>query len=117
VQAELDQFVRFCDSHLRLEDGRPLRVEDFQRRMLADYFAGTTETIILCPKKQGKSTLVGALSLFHLVTTPDAECVIVAASREQAGILFNQAAGFVRRSDWLRERVKLTMRSGTQTPR
>jgi phage terminase large subunit-like protein len=57
------------------------------------------------------------LRLFHLVTTPDAECVIVAASREQAGILFNQAAGFVRRSDWLRERVKLTMRSGTQTPR
>ena len=60
MRAELDQFVRFCESHLRLEDGRPLRVEDFQRRMLADYFAGTTETIILCPKKQGKSTLVGA---------------------------------------------------------
>jgi phage terminase large subunit-like protein len=55
--------------------------------MLADYFAGSTETIILCPKKQGKSTIVGALALFHLVTTPDAECVVVAASREQAGIL------------------------------
>jgi phage terminase large subunit-like protein len=105
-RSEFEQFARFCRRHLRLEDGRPLVVEGFQRRMLADYFAGTTETIILCPKKQGKSTIVAAIALFHLVTTPDAECVIVAASREQAGILFNQAAGFVRRSEWLRERVK-----------
>jgi phage terminase large subunit-like protein len=70
--------------------------------MLRDYFGGTTETIILTPRKQGKSTIVAAIALFHLVTTPDAECVIVAASREQAGILFGQAAGFVRRSEWLR---------------
>lgn len=108
--AELDHFARFCGRHLRLEDGRPLILEPFQRRMLADYFDGTTETIVLCPKKQGKSTIVGALSLFHLVTIPDAECVIVAASREQAAILFGQAAGFVRRSEWLKERVRPTMR-------
>ena len=107
---ELATFAAFCERHLSLEDGRPLRLEPFQRRILTDYFSGATETIILTPKKQGKSTLVGALALFHLVTTPDAECVVVAASREQAGILFNQAAGFVRRSDWLKERIKLTMR-------
>jgi phage terminase large subunit-like protein len=63
--AESRHFTRFCEMHLRLEDGRPLIVESFQRRTLADYFGGTTETIILCPKKQGKSTLVGALNLFH----------------------------------------------------
>jgi len=107
---ELATFAAFCECHLRLEDGRPLVLEPFQRRIFFDYFTGTTETIVLIPKKNGKSTLVGALALFHLVTTPDAECVVVAASREQAGILFSQAAGFVRRSDWLRERVKLTMR-------
>ncbi|MEK6272973.1 MAG: terminase large subunit [Actinomycetota bacterium] len=108
--SELDQFARFCRRHLRLEDGRPLVVEGFQKKMLTDFFAGTTETIILCPKKQGKSTIVAAIALFHLVTTPDAECVVVAASREQAAILFGQAAGFVRRSEWLRERVKPTLR-------
>jgi hypothetical protein len=41
--------------------------------MLVDYVAGTTETIILTPKKQGKSTIVASVDLFHLVTTPDAE--------------------------------------------
>jgi len=35
---------------------------------------------------------------------------VVAASREQAGILFAQAGGFVRRSEWLQARVKPTMR-------
>jgi hypothetical protein len=31
---ELEQFARFCRKHLRLEDGRPLEIEDFQRTML-----------------------------------------------------------------------------------
>ena len=58
----------------------------------------------------------GATLIFRQAATgvtlrrPDAECVVVAASREQAGILFNQAAGFVARSDWLKERVKPTLR-------
>jgi phage terminase large subunit-like protein len=92
-QSELARFTRFCETHLRLEDGRPLIVEDFQKQMLRDYFAGTTETVILVPKKNSKSTSAAAVALFHLVTTPDAECVVVAASREQAGILFTRPEG------------------------
>ena len=104
--AELGAFVRFCAA-LTLEDGTPMALEAFQQRMLADFFAGTVETLILIPKKNGKSTLLGALALFHLVTTPDAECVIGAASRDQATILYDQAAGFVRRSPGLAARVKV----------
>lgn len=66
--------------------------------MLADYFGGATETLILVSKKNGKTTLLAALALHHLLVTPDAECVIAAASRDQAQILLNQARGFVRRS-------------------
>jgi len=55
-KGELARFAHFCEVHLRLEDGRPLVVEDFQKRMLADFFAGTTETVILVPKKNSKST-------------------------------------------------------------
>lgn len=82
-----------------------MALEDYQRTMLGDYFAGTIETLILIPKKNGKSTLLAALALFHLITTPDAECVVGAASRDQATILYDQAAGFVRRSDGLQARV------------
>ena len=82
-----------------------MRLLPFQRTMLRDYFDGATESLILVPKKNSKSTTLAALSLFHLVTTPDAECVIAAASRDQATILYDQAAGFVRRSEGMQLRV------------
>jgi phage terminase large subunit-like protein len=108
---ELRLFEQFC-STLTLEDGRPLQLEAFQREMLSDLFAGCTETLILLPKKNGKTTLTAALALYHLVTTPDAECVIAAASRDQASILYRQAGGFVRKSEWLLERV--VVKKGTK---
>jgi phage terminase large subunit-like protein len=81
-----------------LEDGSAMALESFQRRMLADYFSGTTETLILVSKKNGKSSLLAALALHHLLVTEDAECVIAASSREQATILLRQARGLIRRS-------------------
>jgi hypothetical protein len=41
---------------------------------------------------------MAALALYHLVVTEDAECVIAAASRDQAQIMLRQARGFIRRS-------------------
>lgn len=73
--------------------------------MLGDYFAGTRETLILLPKKNGKSTTIAALALFHLIVTRDAECVIGAASRDQATIVYDAAVGFVRRSEGLQDRL------------
>jgi phage terminase large subunit-like protein len=106
---ELASFERFCGL-LTLENGRGFALEGFQRRMLADYFSGTTETLILISKKNGKSTLMAALALHHLLTTPDAECVIAAASRDQAAILFGQARGFIRRNEHLQKRMRPTQR-------
>lgn len=98
-------FERFC-SALELEQGGPMQLEAFQQQVLADYFAGARETLVLLPKKNGKSTLLAALALYHLLTTPDAECVVAAASREQAMILFDAAVGFIRRSPGLARRLK-----------
>jgi phage terminase large subunit-like protein len=107
---ELDLFANFCEEALTREDGKPLQLHGFQRRMLADLFAGRRETLILISKKNGKSTLLAALALFHLCTTPDAECVIAAASRDQASIMLRQAQGFIRRSPWLQERCQVKQR-------
>lgn len=97
-QQELDLFAAFCRDNLTLENGEPFEVHGFQRQMLGDLFDGCRETLVLVSKKNGKSTLLGALALFHLVSTPDAECVIAAASRDQAQIMLRQAQGFIRRS-------------------
>ena len=101
---ELDAFARFCAA-LELDNGGPMVLEDFQREMLTGLFGSAVETLALLPKKNAKSTTLAALALYHLIRTPDAECVIAAASRDQATILYDQAAGFVRRSPGLQERV------------
>lgn len=97
MRDELAEFAEFC-SELTLEDGSAMVLEPFQRVMLRDFFDGTTETLVLIPKKNGKSTLLSALALYHLLMTPDAECVIAAASRDQAQIMLRQARGFIRRN-------------------
>lgn len=108
--APLDVFARFCAGALTTEDGKPLQIHDFQRRMLTDLFGGVRETLILVPKKNGKSTLLGALALYHLLTTPDAECIIVAASRDQASIMLRQAARFIRHSPSAKLRDRLVVK-------
>ncbi|HEX3453260.1 MAG TPA: terminase large subunit [Gaiellaceae bacterium] len=100
----LAAFIRFAGA-LTLDQGGPLELEPFQRSLLADYFAGVRETLVLLPKKNGKTTLLGALALFHLLATDDAECVIGAASRDQATILYDQAAGFISRDERLQRRI------------
>ena len=97
----LQNFAHFCEHILVLDNKQPFILEPFQRRMLVDLFQGTRETLCMLPKKNGKTTLFAALALYHLYTTEDADCIIVAASREQAEYTLKQARGFVRRSKWL----------------
>ena len=102
---ELGTFARFCARLMTLEDGRPLELEPFQKQLLGDYFDGVTETLVLISKKNGKTSLLAALALYHLARVKDAECVIGAASRDQASILFKQAVGFISRSEGLQQRM------------
>jgi phage terminase large subunit-like protein len=103
-RGELAAFERFC-SALAVEDGSPMRLEPFQRSMLRDYFDGVRETLIILPKKNGKTTLLAALALYHLMSTVDAACVVGATSREQASELYQQATGFIDRSPGLQQRL------------
>jgi phage terminase large subunit-like protein len=74
------------------------------------YFEGVTETLVILSKKNGKSTLVAALIIYHVLTTPDADCVVFAVSREQAEIILRQASGFIRRNPGLQKRLKVLRR-------
>jgi phage terminase large subunit-like protein len=100
----LDDFREFC-GELTLDTGRPMELERWQGLALGDFFAGCRESLILLPKKNGKTTLLGALGLFHLLAVPDAAVYIAAASREQASLLYGAAVGFISRSDALREQI------------
>ncbi len=110
MRDELDLFARFCQRHLTTESGAPFALEPWERAVLEDYFGGCRETACVLPKKQGKTALAAALTLFELVTTADAEIALAAASRDQAGLVFRAASGMVRRSPYLSQRIRPTMR-------
>lgn len=93
----LEGFGEFC-SGLVLDTNEKMRLLDFQKQFLREHFEGSEEVVILLPKKNLKTTTLAALALYHLDTVPDAEVIIVASSRDQARILFKQAAGLVKRS-------------------
>jgi phage terminase large subunit-like protein len=97
-QESLAGFKKFC-STLRIEGGKPLKLYPEQLAMLEDYFKGIRETLILISKKNGKTTLMAAVALYHLLTNPDAYCVIGASSEDQATILYHQAARMIARSE------------------
>jgi hypothetical protein len=110
-QGDLEMFERFCRT-LTLDNGRRMRLEPFQRAMLRDFFDGATETYILIPKKNGKTTLLAALLVFHLCYVDNANAIVVASSVKQAGILYRHASGFVKRSAALQARI--LVRAGTK---
>ena len=108
--SELEAFERFCFSALTTEQGAPFVLEPFQTAILEDYFGGARELVVLLPKKNGKSSLVAAIALWHLLSVPFSEAMIVAAARDQAGIVMRQVTGFIRRSPQLRARLKIVQR-------
>ena len=87
----------FCEFYelLTLPDGRPARLEGFQRLILRFIFAGLVELLVLIPKGQAKTTLMAALAVYHLLVTPNANCYIGAATKVQADEMYRFASHFV----------------------
>jgi phage terminase large subunit-like protein len=102
AQDELRGFEFFC-SKLVTQQKKQLAIEDFQRELLTPTFAGVQSNVICLPKKQGKSTLMAALALYHLLTFPMANVVILATSTEQARNVFDHCRKFVTASPEIRE--------------
>ena len=85
----------------------PWLLEPFQLEILADVFSGYREVLAVLPTGSYKTTTFGGVGLYHAQFTPTARVPIGAASRDQASILYDQAAGFVRRSRFLSDRFKV----------
>ena len=92
-------------SELILDTGETWTLEPFQEAFIADVFAGYPECWLVVPEGNGKTTLLAGLSLYHAEFRPNASVPIAASSREQAGIIYGQAEGFVLRTPRLHEPV------------
>jgi phage terminase large subunit-like protein len=93
-------------SLLVYDDGERRPPEDWQLGMVADVFAGMKRNLWIVPEGNGKSTLVGIIALYGADYTPDPWIPVAAASSKQAQIIYQQAAGFVRRTPGMLDRFE-----------
>ena len=74
-----------------------LDLEPFQGRIARALCSDVEEVVVLLPRGCGKTTLLAAYALWHLVETEDARVNFTAATREQASIAFEHAVRFAHR--------------------
>jgi phage terminase large subunit-like protein len=79
-QKQLRSFLDLCETV-----GFP--IEPFQAKIAGALLGSEREKLITLPRKNGKSRLVGTFAAWHLLTTAEAQAVVVANSKEQAEII------------------------------
>lgn len=84
-----------------LDNDKPWRLEEFQRRFLEDLFAGVPECWLLVGEGNTKTTLLAGVGLYHCQFRRGGRVPIAASSRDQAELMYLQAEGMVERSEGL----------------
>lgn len=104
---------RYCRVPEGKHVGKPLRLMEFQRRFILDIYdnpAGTSRAYLSIARKNGKTALIAALVLAHLVG-PEArlnsQIISGARSREQAALVFKLAEKMVRLNPDLAKIIKV----------
>ena len=93
--------------------GQPLVLAEFQKKFIRDIFdnpAGTRRALLSLGRKNGKSSLVSAITLAAIVgplAKQNSQIAAAAMSREQAGIIFQSAAKMVQLSPVLSKIVRI----------
>ncbi len=106
----------FLEEQYILENGKPIVLEEFQKKILRDIFQ-TKESnglrkynlaLLGLPKKNGKSSLASGVALYMLFAdVPNAEVYSVAGDKDQAKIIFRMTAKAIERNQLLFDSVKI----------
>jgi phage terminase large subunit-like protein len=97
--------------------GQPLVLQDWQHNIIWDVYGTVTErgtrqyqyAYLEIPKKNGKTTIIAALGLYHLtLDPPGGQIYCCAADREQASLAYNAAKQMIEQSEELQEILKVT---------
>jgi phage terminase large subunit-like protein len=112
-----ERVIAFIESHCHVPEGkwvgRLMVLDPFQKNWILDTYDNphvTTRSILSIARKNGKTALIAALVLVHLVG-PEAQLnssvVSGASSKEQASLVFKAARKMVELSSELSSRVKV----------
>lgn len=110
MRPTLEQYCALCRA-ITLDNGRRFEPEPWELLVFADFLTGIRETHLWVPEENGKTTIVAAVAVIHLVTTPDPRAVVGARNEKQAKLLYNQAVAMIQATPELDQR--LVIRDGT----
>lgn len=91
-------------SLLVFDDGEQRPPEDWQLEIAEDIFAGYREVWQIVPEGNGKSSALAIYALYGADYTESPWIPVGAASAKQARIIYDQAAGFIERTEGMRDR-------------
>src|SRR5687767_12646882 len=116
--SKADRVKRFVESYCIQSrspwNGQPVKLLPWQERDLIQPLYSTLtdagerqykKCALFISKKQGKSTLLSCLALYHLLESPGNEVYIIAGSTEQAGIIYKESCNMVDAHPELRKRL------------
>ena len=116
-RSRASRIIRFIEAFCRVPDGvhvgKPIKLHAFQKRFIKavyDNKRGTHKAFLSIARKNGKTALIAALVLAHLVgpeAQQNSQIVSGAQSRDQAAIVFNLAAKMVSLNPALAEIVRV----------
>ena len=98
--------------------GQAFILQDWQWQKIVKPLYGTIDKegnrqyrtcLVMVARKNGKTTLAAALALYHLFADKEmgAEVYSAAVDKDQASLVFNEAANMVRQSSFLSKRCKI----------
>ena len=99
--------------------GKPIKLMGFQKKFITDIYdnpKGTSRAYLSVGRKNGKSALIAAILLAHIVgpeARQNSQIVSGARSREQAALVFKLAEKMVRLSPELSKLIKVVPSSKT----
>lgn len=120
AESGADRVIRFVE-RLRVtaggKAGELLRMRDWQRGIIRKIYDPVDDqgrrivrtALITMPRKQGKSELAAALTLYHLIGDREinGQVYSAAADRHQAALVFNAAKSMVEADSGLQKRVNI----------
>lgn len=106
----------FLEEQYFLDDGNPIKLEEFQKKILRDIFQTKDKNglrqynlaLVGVPKKNGKSTLASGIALYMLFCdVPNAQVYSAAIDKDQAKIIFQMTKQAIERNPILLGSVKI----------
>lgn len=104
---------RYCLAPEGDQIGKPMKLEPFQRKFVIDIYDnpyGTHSAYLSIARKNGKTALIAAILLAHLVgpeAVQNSQIVSGAQSKEQAAVIFELARKMVEMSEKLSSLVRI----------